>query len=209
MLLCSQLRKLHARTAVTVLTTLIGLIPSLALGHTIEGSDANFVQAIDGPAIAPFIYLGAKHMVTGYDHLLFLVGVIFFLYRPKHVIEYVTLFAVGHSISLLLGVLADLRVNAYLIDAVIDFCSGILIRPIFRGRRIRPIWVIFTATTRLRRVNSVYSAGRSNCLTSQSLRCFRPQKTTTYRHSDRSTGLPAHSVVTWSSSCPVQAILQA
>ena len=87
--------------------------------HTIEGSDANFVQAIDGPAIFPFIYLGAKHMITGYDHLLFLVGVIFFLYRPKHVIHYVTLFAIGHSITLLLGVLADLRVNAYLIDAII------------------------------------------------------------------------------------------
>ena len=58
-----------------------------AAGHTIEGSDANFVQAIDGPAIFPFIYLGAKHMITGYDHLLFLVGVIFFLYRPKHVVQ--------------------------------------------------------------------------------------------------------------------------
>jgi len=58
-------------------------------------------------------------MVTGYDHLLFLVGVIFFLYRPKHVVEYVTLFAIGHSITLLLGVLANLQVNAYLIDAII------------------------------------------------------------------------------------------
>ena len=90
-----------------------------AFGHTIEGSDASFVQAIDGPAVAPFMYLGAKHMVTGYDHLLFLVGVIFFLYRPKHIIQYVTLFAIGHSITLLFGVLADLQVNAYLIDAVI------------------------------------------------------------------------------------------
>lgn len=98
---------------------LLGLLPVIAFGHTIEGSDANFVQAIDGPAIGPFIYLGAKHMVTGYDHLLFLVGVIFFLYRPKHVVEYVTLFAVGHSITLLLGVLANLQVNAYLIDAII------------------------------------------------------------------------------------------
>ena len=95
------------------------LLPIVAFGHTIEGSDANFVQAIDGPAVGPFMYLGAKHMVTGYDHLLFLVGVIFFLYRPKHVVEYVTLFAVGHSITLLLGVLADLRINAYLIDAII------------------------------------------------------------------------------------------
>ena len=116
MLRCAQPRNLYALAAFTVLTTLTGLIPTLAFGHTIEGSDANFVQAIDGPAVAPFIYLGAKHMVTGYDHLLFLIGVIFFLYRPKHVIEYVTLFAVGHSMTLLLGVLADLRVNAYLID---------------------------------------------------------------------------------------------
>lgn len=116
---CAKPKKLLILTASSILTTLAVVIPSIALGHTIEGSDANFVQAINGPAIGPFIYLGAKHMVTGYDHLLFLVGVIFFLYRPKHVIEYVTLFAIGHSITLLMGVLADLRVNAYLIDAVI------------------------------------------------------------------------------------------
>ena len=100
-------------------TGFLALFAVSAFGHTIEGSDASFVQAIDGPAVAPFMYLGAKHMVTGYDHLLFLVGVIFFLYRPKHIIQYVTLFAIGHSITLLFGVLADLQVNAYLIDAVI------------------------------------------------------------------------------------------
>lgn len=92
---------------------------SLALAHSIEGGDASFVASINGPAIGPFIYLGAKHMVTGYDHLLFLVGVIFFLYRPADVIKYVTLFAVGHSITLLAGVLGGLQVNAYLIDAII------------------------------------------------------------------------------------------
>ncbi|MCY4265033.1 MAG: HupE/UreJ family protein [Gammaproteobacteria bacterium] len=95
------------------------LLPLLAGAHTIEGSDANFVQAIDGPAIGPFIYLGAKHMVTGFDHLLFLAGVIFFLYRPRHIIQYVTLFAIGHSLTLLFGVLADVRVNAFFIDAII------------------------------------------------------------------------------------------
>lgn len=95
------------------------MLPAIASGHTIEGSDASFVEAIDGPAIFPFMYLGAKHMVTGYDHLLFLVGVIFFLYRPKHVVQYVTLFAIGHSITLLFGVLADLQVNAFIIDAII------------------------------------------------------------------------------------------
>ena len=101
---------------------LIGILllaASPLLAHTIEGSDAAFVENIDGPAIGPFIYLGAKHMVTGYDHLLFLLGVIFFLYRPGHILQYVTLFAIGHSITLLFGVLAELRVNAYFIDAII------------------------------------------------------------------------------------------
>tara|TARA_B100000929_G_C15498361_1_gene416684 strand:+ start:438 stop:1106 length:669 start_codon:yes stop_codon:yes gene_type:complete len=101
------------------MTGFLTLFVANAFGHTIEGSDANFVQAIDGPAVIPFMYLGAKHMVTGYDHLLFLMGVIFFLYRPKHVVQYVTLFAIGHSITLLFGVLANLQVNAYIIDAII------------------------------------------------------------------------------------------
>lgn len=103
----------------TLLAIVALLAPVTALAHTIAGSDANFVEAIDGPAIFPFMYLGAKHMVTGYDHLLFLLGVIFFLYRPKHVVQYVTLFAIGHSITLLAGVLANVQVNAYFIDAII------------------------------------------------------------------------------------------
>lgn len=110
---------IKARLSAVLFGLFASLFASLTLAHTIEGSDANFVQAIDGPAIFPFIYLGAKHMVTGYDHLLFLLGVIFFLYRPRHVVQYVTLFAIGHSITLLLGVLANWQVNAYLIDAVI------------------------------------------------------------------------------------------
>jgi hypothetical protein len=67
----------------------------------------------------PFIYLGTKHMVTGYDHLLFLFGVIFFLYRMKEVGLYVTLFAIGHSVTLLFGVLSEIHINPYLIDAII------------------------------------------------------------------------------------------
>ena len=87
--------------------------------HPMTGSNATFVQSIQGPAIAPFMYLGAKHMVTGYDHLLFLIGVIFFLYRLKDVVLYVSLFTIGHSITLLAGVLGGIRANPYLIDAVI------------------------------------------------------------------------------------------
>ena len=83
-------------------------------------SDSDKTEIIHGSLI-DYLYLGAKHMITGYDHLLFLVGVIFFLYRPKHVVHYVTLFAIGHSITLLFGVLADLHVNPYMIDAIIGF----------------------------------------------------------------------------------------
>ena len=95
------------------------LAPSLALAHGIGGKDAAFVASSHGPQIIPFLYLGAKHMVTGYDHLLFILGVIFFLYRLSHVALYVTMFSIGHSITLLTGVLTGVQVNPYLIDAII------------------------------------------------------------------------------------------
>jgi hypothetical protein len=79
------------------------------------------VQSNTGTAVAPFLYLGAKHMVTGYDHLLFLVGVIFFLYRLRDVVQYVSLFTIGHSLTLLGGVLGGIHANSYLVDAIIGF----------------------------------------------------------------------------------------
>lgn len=101
-------------------TFLVGLT-SLAAAHAIGGSDAAFVAATKGPDPFPFLYLGAKHMVTGYDHLLFLVGVIFFLFRLRQIALYVTLFSIGHSITLLAGVLLKIHANAHLVDAVIGF----------------------------------------------------------------------------------------
>ncbi len=95
------------------------LLATGAHAHNIADGDAAFVAGNAGVAVFPFIYLGAKHMVTGYDHLLFLAGVVFFLSRPAQIIQYVTLFALGHSITLIVGVLADIHANAYLIDAVI------------------------------------------------------------------------------------------
>jgi len=92
-----------------------------AFAHNVSKRDAAFVVANTGSAIAPFLYLGAKHMVTGYDHLLFLVGVIFFLYRLKDVVLYVSLFTIGHSTTLLLGVLGGVHANAYVVDAIIGF----------------------------------------------------------------------------------------
>ncbi len=89
--------------------------------HGVTAGDKGYIQESSGTMLIPFVYLGAKHMVTGYDHLLFLFGVIFFLYRLKDISIYVTLFAVGHSITLLSGVLMNISVNAYLIDAIIGF----------------------------------------------------------------------------------------
>ncbi|HSI59213.1 MAG TPA: HupE/UreJ family protein [Ideonella sp.] len=90
-----------------------------ALAHGVSDDDKSFIEGNPGVHVIPYIYLGAKHMVTGYDHLLFLFGVIFFLYRLRDVGRYVTLFAVGHSTTLLLGVLANIHASAYLIDAII------------------------------------------------------------------------------------------
>lgn len=89
--------------------------------HGVSGKDAVYLQGLNGTAIGPLMYLGAKHMVTGYDHLLFLVGVIFFLYRLKDVMLYVSLFTLGHSLTLLGGVLGGIHANAYIIDAIIGF----------------------------------------------------------------------------------------
>jgi hypothetical protein len=89
--------------------------------HGVSGKDAVFLQGLQGRAIGPLMYLGAKHMVTGYDHLLFLVGVIFFLYRLGDVVQYVSLFTIRHSVTLLVGVLGGVRANPYLIDAIIGF----------------------------------------------------------------------------------------
>lgn len=103
--------------AFTLLAVLGACGPAIA--HGLGGKDAAFVAATTGAEVLPFVYLGAKHMVTGYDHLLFILGVIFFLYRMKHVALYVTLFSVGHSITLLAGVLGRIEVNPYIIDAII------------------------------------------------------------------------------------------
>ena len=107
----------------------LALFPFLAVvaftagvsAHGVSGKDAVFLQSIQGAAIGPLMYLGAKHMVTGYDHLAFLVGVIFFLYRMKDIVQYVSLFTIGHSVTLLAGVLGGIHANPYIIDAIIGF----------------------------------------------------------------------------------------
>jgi len=112
---------LRAAAAFAAAAGLAMLIAEPALAHNVAESDKAYIQTHPGVNIVPYIYLGAKHMITGYDHLLFLFGVIFFLYRLKDVGKYVTLFAVGHSSTLLAGVLFNLHANPFIIDAIIGF----------------------------------------------------------------------------------------
>ena len=110
-----------SRTALPYLLTFVALALSAgaAAAHNVTEGDAGYIQEIWGVNIIPFMYLGAKHMVTGYDHILFLLGVVFFLYKMRDVGIYVSLFAVGHSATMLLGVWFGWGINAYIIDAII------------------------------------------------------------------------------------------
>lgn len=106
-----------------VIRLLLGLAVLLGMGvaiaHGVADRDAAYLEQNAGRALAVFTYLGAKHMITGYDHLLYLVGIIFFLYRARDIAVYVSLFALGHSLTLLAGVLLEINVNAYVVDALI------------------------------------------------------------------------------------------
>ena len=110
------------KPAILVMTGLLSIVlAQIAFAHGVASSDQSFISTGSGRMPFAYLYLGAKHMVTGYDHLLFLLGVIFFLYRMRDIGLYVTLFAVGHSITMLLGVLGHIHVSAYIIDAIIGF----------------------------------------------------------------------------------------
>jgi len=111
---------LWPKRGLTLLLLLLAVsVQQVAFAHGVAQGDAGYIEAINGLQLLPFMYLGAKHMVSGYDHLLFLFGVIFFLYRLPHIAIYVSLFALGHSSTLLLGVYMDIPANAYIIDAII------------------------------------------------------------------------------------------
>jgi HupE / UreJ protein len=102
-----------------MLMALAILLPNVSWAHNVSAADREFLRQSVGAQPFIYAYLGAKHMVTGYDHLLFLLGVIFYVYRLRDVAGYVTLFAVGHSLTLLAGVLGNIHVNAWLVDAII------------------------------------------------------------------------------------------
>jgi len=114
--------RVHGRSAALTLCVVALALSAFAgdaFAHNMAGKDAAFVAASKGPQILPFLYLGAKHMATGYDHLLFVIGTVFFLYRFRDIAIYVTTFSIGHSTTLLLGVLGGIHVNPYIVDAII------------------------------------------------------------------------------------------
>ena len=114
------LSKLRPSTRfVTAAILICACVAQAAYAHGVAEGDKGYIEETTGPQIGAFLYLGAKHMMTGYDHLLFLFGVIFFLYRTKDIAAYVTLFAIGHSTTLIAGVLIGTNVSAYLVDAII------------------------------------------------------------------------------------------
>ena len=119
----SRGRGIGARGVTVLLLGVAALLiwADAALAHAVTLGDKGYIQEISGEHLIPFIYLGAKHMVTGYDHLLFLFGVIFFLHGFKQIGTYVTLFAIGHSTTMLLGVWFDFGISSYIIDAIIGF----------------------------------------------------------------------------------------
>ena len=90
-----------------------------AFAHNVSREDAELIAGKTGVQFILYLWLGAKHMVTGYDHLLFLVGVIFYLKNLRTIALFVSLFALGHSITLISGVWLGLDVNPYLVDAII------------------------------------------------------------------------------------------
>ena len=94
------------------------LFSGLIFSHGISESDKS--EIIQGTLI-DYLYLGAKHMITGYDHILFLIGVLFFLTRFSDIVKFVTAFTIGHSITLIFATLFKITANYYLIDAIIAF----------------------------------------------------------------------------------------
>jgi len=92
------------------------LIPLMLTAHGVSSGDQ---EILNNGGLLSYIYVGAKHMVTGYDHLLFLAGVIFYLQSFKDIVRFITVFTIGHSITLIGATYLGIKADEHLIDAVI------------------------------------------------------------------------------------------
>lgn len=113
----SRIRRIFAFVIAAAL--LLAILPGASLAHNVTERDAALIVGKTGSQFLLYTYLGAKHMVTGYDHVLFLLGVIFYLTNLRQIALFVSLFALGHSLTLIGGILLATQVNPYLVDAVI------------------------------------------------------------------------------------------
>lgn len=95
---------------------LLTLFASQAFGHGMSEAEKQII--IEGGNLR-YIYIGATHMLSGYDHLAFVFGIIFFLTKFKDIVKYITAFTVGHSITLIIATFNAIQVNYFLVDAVI------------------------------------------------------------------------------------------
>ena len=95
---------------------LLLLFASPSFAHGMSEADK---QAMLAGGVVQYLWLGATHMLTGYDHLLFLFGVVFFLRGTKDIVKFVSAFTLGHSITLITATLMGITANYYLVDAVI------------------------------------------------------------------------------------------
>ena len=95
-----------------------GCLLTTLMAHAHGISDADQQGILEGGNLE-YLKLGATHMLTGYDHLLFLFGVMFFLTRFRDVVKFITAFTIGHCLTLVFATLLHIRANYYLVDAVI------------------------------------------------------------------------------------------
>ena len=100
------------------LLPLLLCVPLIGWSHGVPEST---IKAMTDASLIDFIYFGAEHMVTGYDHILFLIGVVFFLSNYFDIFKFITAFTIAHCITLIFATFYGITANAYLIDAVIAF----------------------------------------------------------------------------------------
>ena len=109
-------RLLTGSSKLLLLLLMFGLCSEIAMAHGM--SDADKQAIVDGGNLI-YLWIGATHMLTGYDHLAFVFGIIFFLSSFRDIVKYVSAFTIGHSITLIYATYNAVQINYFLIDAVI------------------------------------------------------------------------------------------
>ncbi len=92
------------------------LLSQVAYAHGMSEADKQAI--VDGGNLL-YLWIGATHMLSGYDHLAFVFGIIFFLSKFRDIVKYVSAFTIGHSITLIYATFNGVQLNYFLIDAVI------------------------------------------------------------------------------------------